>query len=117
MPHPCNSPFIFSYNSICALSNAFHFRKNFISDYMRIVGSGWWGAMKWLGKRTLSSCTSIMNPLVLEIHSSKISQISRYYKCLEELTVWWALFNNQQRHLQKLGIHGYLTCLKIQPQV
>ena len=35
------------------------------SDYIGVVGWGWWGATKWQGKHMLCSYTCFMNPLVL----------------------------------------------------
>ena len=37
------------------------------SDYIGVVGWGWWGAMEWQGKHTLCSYTCIVDPLVLEM--------------------------------------------------
>ena len=37
------------------------------SDYIGVVGWGWWGATKWRGKHTLCGYTCIMDPLVLEL--------------------------------------------------
>ena len=40
------------------------------SDYIGVVGWGWWGATKWQGKHMLCSNTCIMDPLVLELAKS-----------------------------------------------
>ena len=37
------------------------------SDYIGVVGRGWWGAKKWRGKHTLCSYTCFMDPLVFEM--------------------------------------------------
>ena len=37
------------------------------SDYIGVVGRGWWGATKWWGKHTLHSYTCFMDPLVLKL--------------------------------------------------
>ena len=37
------------------------------SDYIGVVGWGWWGATKWRGKHTLCSYICFMNPSVLEL--------------------------------------------------
>ena len=36
------------------------------SDYIGVVGRGWWGSTKWRGKHTLCSYTCIMD--LLELH-------------------------------------------------
>ena len=37
------------------------------SDYIGVVGRGWWGATKWREKHTLCSYTYFMDPLMLEL--------------------------------------------------
>ena len=44
------------------------------SDYMRVVGQGWWGAKKWRGKQMLCNYTCIMDPLVLEL-AQKVAKL------------------------------------------
>ena len=41
----------------------------------KLVGWGWWGAMKWQGKHMLCSYTCIMDPLVLEMAQEIVKSV------------------------------------------
>ena len=45
------------------------------SDYIGMVGWGWWGATKWQGKHMLCSYTCIMDPLVLELAQKVVKSV------------------------------------------
>ena len=45
------------------------------SDYIGVVGRGWWRATKWWGKHTLCSYTCFMDPLVLELAQKVIKSV------------------------------------------
>ena len=71
-----NNPIVIQGNSAGALLNGLlaelpaildSFFTSTTSDYIGVVGWGWWGASKWRGKYTLCSYTGFMDPLVLEL--------------------------------------------------
>ena len=45
------------------------------SDYIGVVGWGWWRATKWRGKHTLRSNTCIMDSLVLELAQKVVKSV------------------------------------------
>ena len=45
------------------------------SEYIGVVGRGWWGATKWRGKHTLCSYTCFMDPLVLELAQKVVKSV------------------------------------------
>ena len=45
------------------------------SDYIGVVGWGWWGATKWRGKHTLCIHTCIMDPLVPELAQKVVKSV------------------------------------------
>ena len=45
------------------------------SDYIGVVGRGWWGTTKWQRKHMLCSYTSIMGPLVLEMAQKVVKSV------------------------------------------
>ena len=54
------------------------------SDYIVVVGRGWWGATKWRGKHTLFNYTCFMDLLVLEM-SHKV-YINYIVKSVDNIT-------------------------------
>ena len=85
-----------------------------MSDYIGVVGRGWWGATKWQGKHMLYSYTCFMDPVVFEM-------AQKVFKSVDIITI--RLCEPSQPVEQpaetaeyKLGIHGCLTCLRKQPQ-
>ena len=45
------------------------------SDYIGVVGWGWWGATKWRGKHKLCSHTCIVDPLVPELAQKVVKSV------------------------------------------
>ena len=45
------------------------------SEYIGVVGRGWWGATKWRGKHTLCGYTCFMDPLVLELAQKVVKSV------------------------------------------
>ena len=45
------------------------------SQYIGVVGWGWWGATKWWGEHTLCSYTCFIDPLVLELAQKVVKSV------------------------------------------
>ena len=55
------------------------------SDYIGVVGWGWWGATKWQGKHTLCSHACIMDPLVPELAQKVVKSVDITTRSCETL--------------------------------
>ena len=85
------------------------------SDYIGVVGRGWWGATKWQGKH---SYTCTMDPLSLEIAQKVVKSVDNITTRLWETLQHGSLCLTKPAVMTeyKPGIHRCLTCLRKQPQ-
>ena len=87
------------------------------SDYIGVVGRGWWGATKWRGKHTLCSYTCFMDPLVLELAQKVVKSVDNTLQGHVRHHNLAAFVEQPAETTEyKPGIHGRLTWLRKQPQ-
>ena len=82
VPHLRNSPPIFYQSIVIQGNSANALFDGLLAELAAIssvpqgmVGPGWWGVMKWLGKHTLCSYTCFMDPLVLELAQKVVKSV------------------------------------------
>ena len=81
------------------------------SDYIGVVGRGWWGATKWRGKHTLCIHTCIMDPLVPELAQKVVKSVDNITtRSCETLQLGGLCLTASRAAGYKPSIHGRLIC-------